>query len=130
MSMCLVYNICCAGPKTKAAKVEKPALVPESAVPAALAAAGDAEDEAGSGSESSEEDLLSGTGSARNAEAPPTVLDPRDMELSDEEDEPVVKKKPDLPEPVKQSIDESALDAKHNLKESLQKVATPSKAVS
>ena len=113
------------------AKVEKPTPIPESAVPAALAAKGGDEDEAGSDPDSSsEEDLLSGTGSGGNADAPPTVLDPKDMELSDEEDEPLVKRKPKLPEPVKQSIDENALDAKHNLKESLQKVATPSKAVS
>jgi hypothetical protein len=82
---------------------------------------------------SEEEDLLSGTGSSNNGPppappAPPTVLDPKDFEECDDE-EPVVTP-PGLPEPVKESIDTNALDAKHNLKEAMRTpVETPDKVV-
>jgi hypothetical protein len=82
---------------------------------------------------SEEEDLLSGTGSSNNGPppappAPPTVLDPKDFEECDDE-EPVVTP-PGLPEPVKESIDTNALDAKHNLKEAIRTpVETPDKVV-
>ena len=85
------------------------------------------------GESSEEEDWLSGTGSSNNGPppappAPPTVLDPKDFEECDDE-EPVVTP-PGLPEPVKESIDTNALDAKYNLKEAMRTpVETPDKVV-
>ena len=76
-----------------------------------------------------DEDLLSSTGGSSDKpdDAPAPVAVPADMELEDEE-EPVLKP-PGFPEPVKQSIDEAALDAKVELKKAV-KTATPVKAVS
>ena len=83
------------------------------------------------GESSEDEDLLSGTGSSTGPPpappAPPTVLDPKDFEECQDGEEPVVTP-PGLPEPVKESIDTNALDAKHALKEAMSTpVDTPDK---
>eukprot|EP00435_Cladocopium_sp_Y103_P000945 s674_g1.t1 len=112
-------------PKSKAKQVRSKAAAGPPAKARKLAPPVDTRNEpdASMDDQSSEdEDLQSGTGSSNGPPAPPappTVMDPKDFEDCQDDGAEEVVNAPGLPEPVKESIDANALDAKHALKEAM-----------